>query len=132
MASIVKYDSYNPAIDTSVFSSISTDKSFITSTTRNGDTSTNANVLTAGSSATLVLLSILVSNKTASSADVDVFLVTNTGDDVFLLRNAPVPAGSSLELISGSKVIMESNDVLRIRTDTASTLDVAVSYLEQT
>ena len=39
-------------------------------------TSTNANVLTAGSSATLVLLSILVSNKTASSADVDVFLVT--------------------------------------------------------
>ena len=95
-------------------------------------TSTNANVLAAGSSATLVLLSILVSNKTASSADVDVFLVTNTGDDVFLLRNAPVPAGSSLELISGSKVIMESNDVLRIRTDTASTLDVAVSYLEQT
>ena len=95
-------------------------------------TSTNANVLTAGSSATLVLLSILVSNKTASSADVDVFLVTNTGDDVFLLRNAPVPAGSSLELISGSKVIMEANDVLRIRTDTASTLDVAVSYLEQT
>ena len=51
---------------------------------------------------------------------------------MFLLRNAPVPAGSSLELISGSKVIMESNDVLRIRTDTASTLDVAVSYLEQT
>ena len=93
--------------------------------------STNANVLTAGSSATLVLLSILVSNKTGASADVDVFLVT-TGDDVFLLRNAPIPAGSSLELISGSKVIMESNDILRVRTDTASTLDVAISYLEQT
>ena len=95
-------------------------------------TSTNANVLSAGGSSTLVLLSILVSNKTASSADVDVFLVTNTGDDVFLVRNAPVPAGSSLELISGSKVIMESSDVLRVRTDTASALDVTVSYLEQT
>ena len=42
-------------------------------------TSTNANVLSAGGSATLVLLSILVSNKTGASADVDVFLVTNTG-----------------------------------------------------
>ena len=94
-------------------------------------TSTNANVLSAGGSATLVLLSILVSNKTGATADVDVFLVT-TGDDVFLLRNAPIPAGSSLELISGSKVIMESSDVLRVRTDTASTLDVTVSYLEQT
>ena len=38
-------------------------------------TSTNANVLTAGGSATLVLLSILVSNKTGASADVDVFKV---------------------------------------------------------
>ena len=93
--------------------------------------STNTNVLSAGGSATLVLLSILVSNKTGSSSDVDVFLVT-TGDDVYLLRNAPIPAGSSLELISGSKVIMESSDILRVRTDTASAIDVAVSYLEQT
>ena len=94
--------------------------------------STNTNILSAGGSATLVLLSILVSNKTGASADVDVYLVTNTGDDVYLLRNAPVPAGSSLEIISGSKIIMESSDILRVRTDTASSIDVAVSYLEQT
>jgi len=90
------------------------------------------NVLTAGSSATLVLLSILVSNKTGTSADVDVFLVTNTGDDVYIIRNAPVPTGSSLEIISGSKIIMESSDVLRARAGTASALDISVSYLEQT
>ena len=36
------------------------------------------------------------------------------------------------ELISGSKVIMESSDVLRIRADTATTLDATVSYLDQT
>ena len=90
------------------------------------------NVLTAGSSATLVLLSILVSNKTGTSADVDVYLVTNTGDDVYIIRNAPVPTGSSLEIISGSKIIMESSDVLRARAGTASSLDISVSYLEQT
>ena len=41
--------------------------------------SSNATVVTAGGSATLVLLSCLVSNKTGASAQVDVYLVTNTG-----------------------------------------------------
>ena len=37
----------------------------------------------------------------------DVYLVTNSGDDIYIIRNAPVPAGSSLEIISGSKIIMD-------------------------
>lgn len=93
---------------------------------------TTTNVLTAGATATLIVLSAMVSNKTGASANVDVYLVTNTGDDVYLIRNAPVPAGSSLELISGNKVIMEPSDILRARSDTATALDIAVSYLEQT
>ena len=93
---------------------------------------TTTNVLSAGASATVILLSVLVSNKTGSSANVDIYLVTSTGDDVYLIRNAPVPAGSSLEIISGSKIIMESSDILRARADTATALDISVSYLEQT
>ena len=102
------------------------------SVSNSGTGSSATTVVTAGGSATLVLLSILISNKTASSAQVDVFVVKNVGDDVFLIKNAPVPAGSSLEIISGSKIIMESSDVLRISSNTASALDAAVSYLEQT
>ena len=107
---------------------IDTKSSLVTDAVSNSTT----NVLSAGASATAILLSILVSNKTGSSANVDVYLVTNTGDDVYLIRNAPVPAGSSLEIISGNKIIMESSDVLRARADTATALDIAVSYLEQT
>ena len=94
-------------------------------------TSSNATVVTAGGSSTLVLLSILLSNKVASSTDVDVFLET-AGDDVFLIKNAPVPAGSSLEIISGSKIIMQANDILTIRAQTAGKIDATVSYLDQT
>ena len=61
------------------------------SVSNSGTGSTDTNVVTAGGSATLVLLSCLVSNKTASSAQVDVFLVTNTGDDVFLIKNTSSP-----------------------------------------
>ncbi len=107
---------------------IDTKSSLVTDAVSN----TTTNVLSAGASATVILLGVLVSNKTGSSANVDIYLVTNTGDDVYLIRNAPVPAGSSLEIISGSKIIMESSDVLRARSDTATALDISVSYLEQT
>lgn len=107
---------------------IDTKSSLVTDAVSN----TTTNVLTAGASATVILLSVLVSNKTGSSANVDIYLVTSTGDDVYLIRNAPVPAGSSLEIISGSKIIMESSDILRARADTATALDISVSYLEQT
>ena len=70
--------------------------------------STNTNIVTASGSSTLVLLSILLTNTSASSVQVDVFLVTS-GDDVHLIKNAPVPAGSALEIITftGSWVFSE-------------------------
>ena len=90
------------------------------------------NILTAGGSSTLILLSALVANKTSSSANVDIYLVPSSGDSVYFLKAVPVPAGSSLELISGSKIILESGDVLRARCDTATAADLTVSYLDQT
>jgi hypothetical protein len=94
--------------------------------------SSATNVVTAGGTATLIILSILISNKTGSSANGNVYLLPNTGDAAFLIKNAPIPAGSSLEMISGSKVIMTASDVLRASSDTASALDITISYLQQT
>lgn len=93
--------------------------------------SASTNILTAGGSSTVVILGILISNKTGTSADVNLY-VTTSGDNVYVLKSAPVPAGSSLEVVSGSKLILESSDVLRASADTASTLDITVSYLDQT
>jgi hypothetical protein len=94
--------------------------------------SATTNVVTAGSTATLIILSVLISNKTGSSANGNVYLLPSTGDAAFLIKNAPIPAGSSLEMISGSKIIMNGSDVLRASSDTASALDITISYLQQT
>ena len=93
--------------------------------------SSNTNIVTAGNSSTLIILNALVANKTTTSANVDVYLVPNSGDSVYLLKAVPVPAGSSLELITGSKIILESSDVLRARCDTATAMDLTLSYLDQ-
>ena len=95
-------------------------------------TSTNTNILLAGASSTVIILNALVANKTSTSANVDVYLVPNSGDNVYLLKSVPVPAGSSLELITGSKIILEASDVIRARCDTATAMDITLSYLDQT
>ena len=94
--------------------------------------STNTNILVAGASSTVIILNAIVANKTSTSANLDVYLVPNSGDNVYLLKSVPVPAGSSLELITGSKIILEASDVIRARCDTATAMDLTLSYLDQT
>jgi hypothetical protein len=98
------------------------------------DVTSNAatNIVTVGSTATLIVLGVLISNKTGSSANANVYLLPSSGDAVFLVKNAPVPAGSTLEIISGNKFIVSSSDVIRASSDTASALDLTISYLQQT
>jgi hypothetical protein len=47
------------------------------------------------------------------------------------MKNAPIPAGSSLQVLdSGSKVVVQSGDVLKIVSDTASSLDCWTSVVD--
>lgn len=94
--------------------------------------SATTNVLTIGATATAVVIGILVSNKTGNSANFNLYLSAGSGDPVFFARNVPVPAGSSLELMTGNKIVLASNDVVRAGSDTASALDLTISYLSQT
>ena len=54
------------------------------------------------------------------------------GDDVYLIRNIPIPNGSSFEWMAGNKLVMETGDKLQVKSDAAASLDVAISVLEQT
>ena len=48
-----------------------------------------------------------------------------------MIKDAPISVGGSLELIdSGSKIVMQNTDVLKAYADTASAVDVLVSYVD--
>jgi hypothetical protein len=47
-----------------------------------------------------------------------------------LVTNAPIPAGSSLELLSGNKVVLQTTDLLRLTASAGC--DIALSILEIT
>ena len=96
---------------------------------------TLTSVYTVPASTTTVMIGAVLANILASQIRVDVKIVTasSTGenaDDVYLVKDLPIPNGSSFELIEG-KVVLETGDIVKVESDTASSLDVALSVLEQ-
>ena len=76
------------------------------------------------------VVSIRCVNKHTTAVNVTV-LISSGGTDYFVIKDAPLPLGGSLELIdSGSKIVIQSADVLKAYADTASAVDVLVSYVD--
>ena len=104
-----------------------------------GITSATA-VYTVAGSTTTVLLGIMLGNTTTSQVTATVTIESNTSnrtnnnnednENVELVTNAPIPVGSSLELLAGNKVVMETTDVLKLTASGAT--DIAVSIMEIT
>ncbi len=95
-------------------------------------------IYTAGSGKTAIVLGLILGNTTTSQVTATVTLTSNTNsrtnandesnDTVELITNAPIPAGSSLELLAGNKVVLETTDSISVSATGAT--DVALSYME--
>ena len=90
----------------------------------------------AGSSALeSIVIGITCANKTTSGVTVDIFIDNEDGsNDVFIVKNASIPAGASLEVMSGNKLVLQNDgsngDNLEALASAASAVDVTVSVLE--
>ena len=65
----------------------------------------------------------------------EVFIDNEDGsNDVFIVKNATIPAGSSLEVMSGNKLVLQNDgsngDNLEALASAASAVDITVSVLE--
>ena len=87
----------------------------------------NANPLT-----TSTIIGITLCNNSGSGINVGVGITRASSDDVSILKNVPIPQGSTLEFMQGNKLTMEGTDTLTVNSDTNSSLDVALTILEQT
>ena len=89
----------------------------------------------AGSSALeAIVIGVTLSNKTATGITADVYLDGYAGTDTYIVKGASIPAGSSLEVMSGNKIVLQNNgsagDVIRVTSGTATALDCTLSVLE--
>jgi len=76
------------------------------------------------------VVGISVSNITSSTINVDVY-INDGANDIYMVKDAPVPPGSALQVLDGgAKVVVESGDALKVVSDTASSADVWVSAVD--
>jgi len=49
-----------------------------------------------------------------------------------IVKNIPVPVGSSVEIMSGNKIVLNTGDVIKIDASVADKLSITMSYMEIT
>ena len=87
---------------------------------------------TVPASTEVTVIGLTVSNVTASPVNATVSLFDGASY-ISIVTDAPVPGGGSLVVVGGDqKLVMETGDDMRIKSDTASSLDVVMSILEIT
>ncbi len=82
-----------------------------------------------------MVIGITLANKTSAGVTARVVLDHLDGSrDVYIVKDATVPAGSSLEVMAGNKIVLQNNgsagDVLRVSCGTSTALDATVTVLE--
>ena len=76
------------------------------------------------------IVGIMLSNVHTSANNVSCYINDGT-NDIYLVKDAPIPVGGSLQVLDGgAKFVVQSGDRLYVVSDTASSLDVWVSAVD--
>jgi hypothetical protein len=76
------------------------------------------------------VIGIRLCNIVTSTITVDVY-ITNSATNYYLAKGVNIPPNSAIELIQGgAKIVMANGDTLNVKSDTASSLDTVLSYID--
>ena len=96
---------------------------------QNVGVTTVTTVYTAPAPKTSIILELDIANTSAAAVTVSAEVVdTSETTDAYIVKDAPVPVGASLQVVSGQKIILEATDLIRVTA--SGTCDVICSVLE--
>tara|TARA_B100001093_G_C26789037_1_gene998121 strand:- start:878 stop:1228 length:351 start_codon:yes stop_codon:yes gene_type:complete len=92
---------------------------------------------TVPSSTTTVVIGLLLCNIHTASVTADVQLVSDTSDTetnetVLLVKGITIPANTTLEVLTGGKIVLQTTDILKIDCSVTAKIDATLSILETT
>ena len=93
---------------------------------------TPSNVYAVPTSTTTVVIGVTLANTSGQGINVGIGITRASADDISVLKNVPIPQGSSLEFMQGNKVVLEATDTLTAESDVNNSLDVALTIMEIT
>ena len=91
-------------------------------------------------STTSIILGLIIANIHTAQVTASVKLVsdtsgggrTATNTTTFLIKSAPIAVGQSLEILVGSKVVLETTDIIQIDCSVADKVSVTMNVMEIT
>jgi len=96
-------------------------------------------VYTVPSSTTTVIIGLTIANIKGASVTADVKVISDTVDtetnaDVYIAKDIPLPAGSSVEVMAGNKIILQTGDIVKAGGSNSSgaDADIILSIMEIT
>ena len=89
---------------------------------------------TVPSSTTTVVIGLTLANVHTSqvTASVTVIDSSNSNETSHVIKDAPIPVGSSLEIMSGNKIILEASDIIKVDCSVADKVSATLSIMEIT
>lgn len=78
-----------------------------------------------------ILIELDLCNILGTGIQASIRLVKDGGSPTYtLLHEAPIPAGSTLQGVSGQKIVLEEGDSIEIKSNTVDSIDVISSLIE--
>ena len=101
------------------------------------DSGSAETLYTVPNSTTTIVIGLLLCNIHTTAVTVDVELESDTSDtetnnNVSLAKTVSIPSGSTLELLTGGKVVLQATDVLKVNCSVQAKIDATLSILEIT
>ena len=76
------------------------------------------------------IVGISIANTHTAQIEISVF-INDGSNDFYIVKNAPIPVGSSLQVLDGgAKIVMQNNDILKVQSSVDNTADVWVSAVD--
>jgi hypothetical protein len=93
-----------------------------------------ASVYTCPSNTTSTVIGCYVCNQSGGMIEATVeFFDSSASHHATIIKSSPIPSGTSVVVIGGDgKVVLEAGDIIKVQSNVASSIDVTLSYLEQT
>jgi len=84
-----------------------------------------------------VIIGLTISNVKGASVTADAQIVTasssgENADDVYIVKDIPLPSGSSVEIMSGNKIVLEAGDIVKVKGSVTDAVDAILSVMEIT
>ena len=92
-------------------------------------------VYTVPANTTAVVIGLTIANIKGSSVTADAQLVTasssgENADNVYVIKDVPLPTGASIEVMAGNKIVLEAGDIVKVKGSVTNAVDAILSIME--